>query len=580
MVATPTEKRLISQAYVKLDGANLGDDMMADLLRVRVDGSVHLPDLAILDFDNSDMKWSNPERIKIGQEIKVYFGDADLKSDEPVFTGEVTAIELDVGMGGSITMRIRCYDRAHRLHRGRHTRVFLQVKDSDIAVQIAGELGLQTDIQVTSGVEDWVLQNGQTNWEFLQERAARNGFELQVRDKSLVFKPPPSTERQPVTLRWNQELLSFRATMTTGDQVNRVEVRGWDPINKEVVIGTAERPKGLPKVGESRTGGEVAQSAFQKPTTMLLSRQPIYDQEQAQRLAQSVLDELAGSFITAQGVAMGDPRLQLGSKVTMESIGTQFSGEYSVTQISHNYEPEGYTINFEVTGRRSTDLVSLMAPPSTPAVHVMMGKVDSTRDPRDLGRVKVKLPVLGQDIVSDWCRVLSPGGGPDRGWQFLPEVDDEVLLIGDSMSNLCVLGGLWNSQDLPPSPNSEAAPSGQVNRRLIKSRTGHMILFEDSDDGGGITIVDGSGNNKMVIKTGDGSLTTQVNGDITFKSVGAIKLEAGTSLSIKALTNITQEATGNVSIEATGQATLKAAGSARVEGGASASLSGASVSLG
>jgi uncharacterized protein involved in type VI secretion and phage assembly len=210
----------------------------------------------------------------------------------------------------------------------------------------------------------------------------------------------------------------------------------------------------------------------------------------------------------------------------------------------------------------------------------MTGVVTNTRDPRDLGRVKVKLPILGDNIESDWCRVLSPGGGRDRGWQFIPEVDDEVLVLGSDMRMLYVLGGLWNSQDLPPFKNSEAAPSGQVDRRVIKTRTGHMLLFEDSDDGGGITIVDGSGNNKIVLKTGDGSLTTEVNGDITFKSVGAIKLEAGTEFSLKANTNITQEATGNVSIEAMGQASLKGTASVRAESSGNASLSAPSVSLG
>ena len=577
-VATPTEKRLISQAYVKLDGADLGDDMMDDLLRVRIDGSVHLPDLAVLEFDDSDMQWSNPERVKIGQEMKVYFGDADLKSDEPVFAGEVTALELDVGMAGAVTLRVRCYDRAHRLHRGRQTRVFLQVKDSDLANQIAGELGFQTDVEVTSGVHEWVLQNNQSNWEFLQERAALHGFELQVRDKTLVFKPPPSTERKPVTLRWNQELLSFRATMTTGEQVNNVEVRGWDPIKKQVVVGTAASPKGLPEVGESRTGGEVAKSAFQKPAKMLLARQPVYDQEQAQRLAQSVLNELASTFITATGVAMGDPALQLGSEVTLESIGNQFSGKYAVTQITHLYEPEGYTINFEVTGRRSTDLVSLVSPAQRPPVEVMTGVITNTHDPRDLGRVKVKLPILGDDIETDWCRVLSPGGGPDRGWQFLPEVDDEVLVLGESMKSLIVLGGLWNTQDPPPFKNSEAAPGGQVDKRVIKSRTGHMILFDDSD-GGGITIIDSAGN-KMAIKTSDGSLATEVSGDITVKTPGAIKFDAGTNFEVKAAGNITEEATGNVSIEANGLATLRGTGGVRAESSGNASVSAPIVSLG
>ncbi len=343
----------MSQAYVKLDGADLPSPFMDDLLRIRVDSSVHLPDLAVLEFDNSDMKWSEQDGIQIGQEIKIYFGDADLKSDEPSFAGEVTALELDVGMSGSVTLRVRAYDRAHRLHRGRLSRVFLNVTDADIARQIAAELGLQSDIEPTRGVHAYVLQQNETNWEFLQSRAALHGCELQVRDRTLVFKPPPSTPRDPIDLVWNQELLSFRATMTTGGQVNEVEVRGWDPVNKRVVVGNAAAPVVQIEVGETRSGGQVSQSAFQRRAKMMVARQPVYNQEDAQRLAQKLLDELAGDFITAQGVAMGDPHLQLGSEVNLKSVGKQFTGRYIATQVSHRYEPESYLIDFEATGRRS-----------------------------------------------------------------------------------------------------------------------------------------------------------------------------------------------------------------------------------
>jgi phage protein D len=362
--ATPTTRRLVTNVYIKLDGTDLppAQDVMADLLRVRVDGSVHLPDMAVLEFDNSDFKWSEQDKFKMGQDLKIYFGDADLRSDEPVFAGEVTAMELDVGLSGAIMMRMRGYDRAHLLHRGRINKVFLQVKDSDIAEQIAGELGLQTDVEPTPGVHKYVHQHNQTNWEFLQSRAARYGFELQVWDKTLSFKPPPRSQPAPVDLAWHEHLISFRATMTTGDQVNKVEVRGWDPVNKKEVVGVASSPEHLPVLDEGETnGGSVAQTAHHRETKVVIVDHPVYDQEEAQQLAQTILNERAGGFITAQGVAEGDPHLKLGGEVNLKNVGKQFTGKYRITQISHRYEPEGYKIDFEVTGRRSTDLVSLIS---------------------------------------------------------------------------------------------------------------------------------------------------------------------------------------------------------------------------
>jgi phage protein D len=581
---SPTLNRPITQVYVKLDGRDLDPGLVADLLRVSVNGSVHLPDLAILEFDNPDMRWSDVDAIRIGQEMTIGFGDNELQSEEPVFMGDVTALDLDVGMDGSVKLIVRGYDRSHRLHRGRQTKVYENVKDSDIAMQIASELGFEaSEIETTPGTHDYVLQDNQTNWEFLQQRAARHGYELQVRDKKLVFKPPPSTERRDVDLTWNQELLSFRASMTTGDQVNKVEVRGWDPVNKETVLGTADSAQTLPEVPGAtfggNAGGAVAQLAFQREAVMVVARQPIYSQEDADRLAQSVLEDLAGSFITAQGVAAGNPELQLGSKVNVKDVGRQFSGSYMVTQITHNYEPESYTINFEVTGRRSTDLVSLLEPAQHPEMHLLTGMVMDLNDPEGLGRVKVSLPQLGPDIYTAWCRLVAPGAGATRGIYFLPEIDDEVLLIGTSMDNLYILGGLWNNRDLPPYDNSDAAPNGSVMKRAIRSREGHEILLDDDPREPGISIIDKEGN-KLLIKSRDNSMTIDVQGDIKFKTPGNFEIDATGNISMSATGNFNAEAMGNASVEANGQATLRGTGGVRAESSANASLSAPSVSLG
>jgi phage protein D len=559
---------------------------MGDLQRIRVEGSVHLPDMAILEFRNSDFQWSQQDVFKMGQAIKVRFGDVEEKTPEPAFDGEVCGLEIDIGLSGEILLRIRAYDRAHRLHRGRVTKVYKQVKDSDIAQEVARAVGLESDVKTTSGVHEWVLQNNQTNWEFLQERATVNGYELQVSGKKLVFKPPPSTERTSVDLAWNSELKSLRATMTTGDQVKEVEVHGWDPVKKRSVVGIASRAQHLPELEEgNNNGGQVAQTAFNREAKMVVVREPVYSQEHADRLAQSILDELAGVFITAVGTAMGVPTLQLGSEVSLQSIGKQFTGKYIVTQITHRYEPDEYLIDFEVTGRRSTDLLSLVSTAKPPAMHILNGIVSNTQDDgkdsngSNLGRVKVKFPTLGDNIESHWCRLVSPGAGKDRGVEFIPEVDDEVLVIGPSMDNLFVLGGLWNDLDRPPYGSNTAVNRGKVEKRVIRSRTGHEVLLDDSDKPS-ITIVDKTKNNKIHINSTDNSLTIEADGDITLKSKqGSITIDAKLGLSTKAGTNFSAEATAN--------ATLKGNGNTSIEGSATSvratgvvTVSGSAISLG
>ena len=85
---------------------------------------------------------------------------------------------------------------------------------------------------------------------------------------------------------------------------------------------------------------------------------------------------------------------------------------------------------------------------------VVIGVVTNNHDPRSLGRIKVKFPWLSADNESNWARVASLMAGKGRGALFLPEVDDEVLVMFEHgyMEHPYVVGALWNGKDTPPKP--------------------------------------------------------------------------------------------------------------------------------
>ena len=123
----------------------------------------------------------------------------------------------------------------------------------------------------------------------------------------------------------------------------------------------------------------------------------------------------------------------------------------------------------------------------------VVGVVTSLDDPDGLGRVKVAYPWLQDDIESPWARMVSFMAGNDRGAVFRPEIEDEVLVVfehGD-MRRPYVIGALWNGSDAIP---EERGADADNNIRLIKSRSGHTIIFDDSDGEEVITINDIHGN--------------------------------------------------------------------------------------
>src|SRR5262245_37759607 len=87
--------------------------------------------------------------------------------------------------------------------------------------------------------------------------------------------------------------------------------------------------------------------------------------------------------------------------------------------------------------------------------------------------------------------------GPGRGTYVLPEIDDQVLVVfehGD-VNRPIVIGALWSKKQEPVEINE----SGKNNTKLIKSRCGHRIIFDDKEGAEKIVIVDRTGKNKIVI---------------------------------------------------------------------------------
>jgi uncharacterized protein involved in type VI secretion and phage assembly len=124
------------------------------------------------------------------------------------------------------------------------------------------------------------------------------------------------------------------------------------------------------------------------------------------------------------------------------------------------------------------------------AVIAVVSNVD---DPDRLGRVKVRYPWLKDDSESPWARLVSFMAGAGRGAVFRPETGDEVLVLfehGD-MRFPYVIGALWNGKDQMP---SERGTDGDNAVRLIKSRSGHQIVIDDTAGAEKVTVHDKAGN--------------------------------------------------------------------------------------
>jgi hypothetical protein len=264
----------IAKASLKINGAPAPDSLMEDILQIAVEESLHLPSMCTLVIKNdklagrpADTFWKHQDLFAIGYSLEVTFTSSTTESSEyatpatgQVFQGEITAIESHFTGQSTAPLVIRAYDIAHRLHRGRHIRSFVDMTDSDVVKQIIGEVGIPAgNITETRPVHKYIFQENQTNMEFLRERAARNGFELYVQDGKLNFCPPASAGS--VTLQWLTDLYSFRVRVSAAEQVSQVEVRGWDYHTGKMPIVSTKTSGTVLTANEHGTGVSKA-SAF------------------------------------------------------------------------------------------------------------------------------------------------------------------------------------------------------------------------------------------------------------------------------------------------------------------------------
>jgi phage protein D len=289
-------------------------------------------DLTNWDATEGRVRWSDDSLFDPGKPVQIQLGYIEALGT--VMDGEITGLEVTFPETGAPLLTVRGYDRFHRLRRGRRTRSYLQVKDSDLASQIAGDLGLTPDVEATAEVHPYLLQMNQTDVDFLLTRARAVGYELSVDEKTLHFRKSRHDRGKVVSLGMTTGLLSFRAYLSTADQVSKVAVRSWDHKAKEPLVGQASSATGT-------MGGQKAGPAASQPfgtTTLTLVDVPVGTQNEADLLAQGVLDELALGYVIAEATAVGDPHLAAGTVVELGGLGQRFSGLYYIVEAAHVWD--------------------------------------------------------------------------------------------------------------------------------------------------------------------------------------------------------------------------------------------------
>ena len=110
------------------------------------------------------------------------------------------------------------------------------------------------------------------------------------------------------------------------------------------------------------------------------------------------------------------------------------------------------------------------------------GKVESNKDPNQLGRLQVSVPaVLGEGTMS-WAMPCVPYAGPGVGFFFLPPEGANVWVEFESgdLEYPIWTGCFWDTGDVPADP-------AVAEMKMLKTE-GIKLSLDDTQDDGGVTL--------------------------------------------------------------------------------------------
>jgi phage baseplate assembly protein gpV/phage protein D len=453
--------RGLPELRVEVGGTPLPPEALRTLESVRVQQHLSLPAQCELTFTNPQGPLAS-RGLPPGSALRISVA----ARREPLFVGEVTAVEYVHGAGGTRRIRVRGYDLLHRLRKRQPVRAHVQVTLRDLARELVSDLGLSVEAAEPGPLRRHLIQHGQSDLEFLVEQVERCGLWL-VLEEGVLRLLSLEGEGEPVPLVMGESLLESHIEVNGDPACRSVSSAGWNPL--QAATYKADTSSG--RVGRGveatvppeRVGGSGERA---------LVNENAEDTAHAEALARAELDHRLAREVVLTGVAEGDPRLRPGARVDLRGVVPVVAGRYVLTSVTHTLDARHGFIS-ELSSapppRRARPRASSVVP----------GVVSRVDDPDNKGRVRVSLPTCG-DVETDWMQVLCAGAGAGKGLVMLPDVGDTVLLVlsGEDPAQGVVIGGLYGTNG-PPDPGV----SGSAVRRFNFLTPGGLKLRFNDENG-------------------------------------------------------------------------------------------------
>jgi len=281
--------------------------------------------------------------IKLGSTVTVATGD--VADSQEIFRGAITGMEAEFLEEAPPELLVLAEDRLQQARMGRRTTIYRDISVADIVGQIAGRLGLQPQVSGLNEVNGSWVQLNESDLAFLRRLLRRFDGDLQVVGDRLEAAPISEVQRQVIRLELNHDLRSVRFVADLVHQVTEVTSGGWNAVSGRTVSGSSRGANLGP--GSGRRGAELLRQAFGNRSEHV-GHIGVTSDAEAQALADTVFDQRARGFVTAEGTATGHPRIRVGSHLQLRGVSHRFENTYYVVSTHHRFDLQGgYMTDFK-----------------------------------------------------------------------------------------------------------------------------------------------------------------------------------------------------------------------------------------
>ena len=491
--------------------------------------SIIVPDDALDTYEGFVME--NSKKL-LGKKINLSYWQYG--SENQVFSGIVTGLKnrKESGYGKLV---ITGHSPSILLENGRADRSFEQLSLSQIVKEIGvnypqeGKIHAEEQELNVRRVLPYTVQSQESDFGFIQRLATRYGEYFYYNGKELIFgnKAEPVLElsegRELIELEFE---LGLKAQGFSGFAYDAEKGESIQHNAQEVQIEWKENALQAVAVQASKQlFGNAPKSVFS-------------GSEKSQELEEMLLKEKENreSLIWVRGRSR-DSRLKNGSRAKLTDINGRAMETYRIVEIRHYYNGDEYYNEF-------VGVSDVLHPPyqdsgAFPKSHEQMGRVVENADPLGLGRVRVQM--MWQEAGSEktpWIRLLQPHSGSGKGFYFVPEIGEEVLVgfQGGNAEKPYVIGTQYNGKEKSGYANKEN------NIKAVHTRSGHKLVFTEDES---ILITDKSGN-EILLDTKGSNITITAPETMT---LNAKNLNINVSQNMT--TNVGMNASENVSMNKT-----------------------------